>query len=287
LTGDRGRPGRSRKWLVSGGASLAAVGLAVTLAWELNGRVVSVADSLTSTQCQNLVVPAYFYPGADWTLADHGRPVPRIMIMDAAGPGAGNGPERDYQKAVQQAQAAGITVVGYSDTDYARRPAGAVEADVRKYKAWYGVTSIFLDEVSGDAGQFPYYRQLARYIRGTNPGAAILLNPGTYPDQRYMSVGDIVVVFENTYANYASLQVPGWVRRYPAARFADIVYASAAGQLAHVLALAVQRHAGYVYVTDGTGLPRYGSLPSYWYREDAVIARCASGRDSAGQQGSS
>lgn len=267
--------------------SLAALVLAAVLAFELNARVVSVAESLTSQQCQGLVVPAYFYPGADWNLADHDHPVPRIMIMDAAGPGAGNVPVRKYQVAVRQAQAAGVTIMGYSDTDYARRPASAVEADVRKYKAWYGVTSIFLDEVSGLGNQLPYYAQLAHYVHSENPGAAVMLNPGTYPDQRYMSVGDIVVVFENDYAAYAGLQVPGWVRRYPAARFAHIVYATSAAQVAGTLALAARRHAGYVYVTDGSGTQRYDSLPSYWASEEAIIGRCATGRDGAVPPGTS
>jgi hypothetical protein len=94
-----------------------------------------------------------------------------------------------------------------------------------------------------------------------------------------MSAGDIVVVFENTYAAYAGLRVPGWVRKYPAARFAHIVYATSASQLAGTLGLAAARHAGYVYVTDGAGSQRYGSLPSYWASEEAIIARCVTGRD--------
>ena len=83
---------------------------------------------------------------------------------------------------------------------------------MRKYKAWYGVTNIFLDEVSSGSGQLAYYRQLADYVHSVNPGSAVMLNPGTYPDQQYMSVGDIVMVFENTYASYVNLQVPSWAR---------------------------------------------------------------------------
>jgi hypothetical protein len=252
--------------------------------------MVSVADSLTSQQCQNLVVPAYFYPGAYWSRIDHGGAAPRIMIIDPAGPGAGGVPERNYQAAVKQARAAGITIMGYSDTSYSRRPASAVEADVRKYKAWYGVTSIFLDQASSGGEQLPYYARLARYIHDTNPGSAVMLNPGTYPDQRYMSVGDIVMVYENSFATYAGLNVPGWVRKYPPARFAHIVYATTTVQLADALAMAASRHAGYVYVTDGTGPQRYASLPGYWNREQASIARCANGatgRDGASQPATS
>lgn len=222
-----------------------------------------------------MIVPAYFDPGVDWARADDSRPVPRIMILDVAGPGAGSSPDRKYQAAVKLAEAAGITIMGYSDTDYTRRPAAAVEADVRKYRAWYGVTSIFLDQVASGSGQLAYYRQLTAYIHSVNPGSAVMLNPGTYPDQQYMSVGNIVLVFENTYASSADLQVPAWVYKYPAARFAYVIYATPGSQLVNAIGLAQKQHADYVYVTDGRGLQRYNSLPSYWSREDTIIARCA------------
>jgi len=250
--------------------------LDVVLACAPGAHVAPRDPPLTTARCQSLVVPAYFYPGPEWTRAYQSRTVPRIMIMDAAGSGAGSVPDPAYQAAVKQAQAAGITVLGYSDTDYGQRQASVVEADVRKYKAWYGVTSIFLDQAASSAGQLPYYSRLARYIHGENPGATVVLNPGTYPDQRYMSVGDIIVAFENTYAHYVGLRVPGWVRGYPASRFAHIVYATAAAQLSGARALGERRRAGYVYITDRGGRQRYDSLPSYWDREDAIIAGCAS-----------
>ena len=101
--------------------------------------------------------------------------------------------------------------MGYANTDYTRRLSTVVERDVRHYKSWYNVTDIFLDEVSSDASGLPYYRRLAGYIHGTNPGSTVMLNPGAYPDQQYMSVGDVVMVYENTYASYVRLHVPAWV----------------------------------------------------------------------------
>ena len=279
---------KHRARLVLAGIPLiAAVGIVILLIVEANSHAVSTADSLTNSRCQNLVVPAYFYPGANWTRADDSKPAPRIMILDVAGSGAGSSPARKYQTVVKLAQAAGITIMGYADTDYTQRPAALVEADVRKYKAWYGVTSIFLDQVSSDSGQLAYYRHLATYIHSVNPGSAVMLNPGTYPDQQYMSVGDIVMVFENTYASYANLQVPSWVSKYPAARFAYVIYATSGSQLVNAIGLAQKGHAGYVYVTDGAGLLRYNFLPSYWSRENAIIARCTNvGLRSATEAGS-
>lgn len=266
---------------------IGAVGIVTEQVVTANSPIVSTANSLINSPCQNVVVPAYFYPGNGWTRASTSKPVPRIMILDVAGSGAGSAPQRKYQAAVKRAQAAGITIMGYSDTDYTQRSPADIEADVRNYKAWYGVTDIFLDQVSSGSAQLDYYRNLARYIHGLNPGSAVMLNPGTYPDQQYMSVGDIVMVFENTYASYVGLEVPGWVRRYPATRFAYVVYGTSGSQLANVISLAQKRHAGFVYVTNGTGLQRYDSLPGYWSREVSIIGGCAATNANAAPRSSS
>jgi hypothetical protein len=260
----RAPAGKKRAVLALAGVLLiAAAGVAI--------RLITEPDS----PCQKMAVPAYFYPGANWTRAVHSRPVPGIMILDITSSGAGSSPDRNYQAAVRRAQAAGIRVVGYSSTSYAQRSVTAVEADVRDYKAWYGVTDVFLDEVSSGSASIAYYRQLTSYIRKVNPGSIVMLNPGAYPSRQYMSLGDIVMVYENTYASYLNLHVPSWADKYPAARFADTIYATSRPQLANAISLSGRRHAGYVYVTDHSGPNPYGSLPSYWSSEDAIIAaRC-------------
>ena len=224
--------------------------------------------------CQQALIPAYFYPGADWAKAITSKPPPRLMILDITSSGPGNSPDRNYQAVARRARAAGITLAGYVDTDYARRPAAAIEADVAHYKAWYGVTDIFLDVVSSDSRDLSYYRQLSGYVHGTNPGSLVILNPGTYPDQQYMSVGDVVLVFEDTYAKYVKLHVPAWADDYPAAKFAYLIYGAAGSQMADAISMARQRHAGFVYVTPNTGANPYRSLPSYWTRENATLAAC-------------
>ncbi len=134
------------------------------------------------------------------------------MIMDITSSGAGSAPDRAYAVAVARAQAAGIKVLGYASTGYARRPAAAVAADVRhSYRAWYHVNGIFLDEAATGAGEFSYYQKLTRYIRHTDPGAVVMLNPGTYPSRRYMALGDVVLAYEEaTPAIPASGCQPGW-----------------------------------------------------------------------------
>lgn len=219
--------------------------------------------------CERLFVPAYF-SAPYWETAIGSNQKPTDMILDVDGTGAGTAPDADLQYLVKQAQAAGITVLGYSSTADGQRPIAQVETDVGNYAAWYGVTGIFLDRVSGTAQDFGYYSQVSSYIRGAHAGAVVWMNPGVYPaDQDYMSLGDVMSVFEGSYAQYLTLQVPGWALSYPPSRFAHTIYATPEAALANALNLAQQRNAGYVYVTDLTGSDPYQGLPSYWTAEDA------------------
>ena len=262
-------PGRlpvTSRWLIAALAAVLVVAAgAITVRPVLRSRA----------GCQEALVPAYFYPGASWTQAITSKPPPSIMILDVTSSGAGSSPNRNYQAAVKRAQGAGITIMGYSETDYAQRPTAAVEADVSHYRSWYHVTDIFLDEASSDGDRAAYYQRLASYIHDVNPGSKVMLNPGTYPDQRYMSIGDIVMVYENTYARYVKLRVPRWVRNYPAAKFAHAIYATSGSELAGAISLSQRRNAGYLYVTGNSGANPYGALPAYWPSENAIIAKCA------------
>jgi hypothetical protein len=261
-----GREGRllARRPLIWGIALVLALGVAVSLAarWTL----------ATDPACQDTVVPAYFYSSATWAQAAGSKPVPNFMILDITGMGAGNAPNPHFATVVRQAQAAGITILGYSSTENGARAVSAVEADARNYRAWYHVTRIFLDVVNGGSAELPYYRQLANYIHHLDPGSSVWLNPGDYPDQGYMSVGDVINVFEGPVANYLTMRVPSWVSRYSAGRFVQTIYAVPAADLDHVIKLSRGRHAGIVYVTNGSGSNPYRALPSYWSSETTTVS---------------
>jgi Spherulation-specific family 4 len=230
-----------------------------------------------SPYCRQLVVPAYFYDTGVWSQATDSRPAPSDMILDVTGVGAGTSPDPHLQAVARQAEAAGITILGYSSTVDGQRPAAEVEADARNYKAWYGAAGVFLDRVSGLPQQLAYYQQLASYIHGIDPGPSVWLNPGDYPDQRYMAIGDVVMVFEGTHAQYLALQVPSWAGGYPASKFAHTIYATPGSELASVLRLAASRNALHVYVTDGSGSNPYGQLPGYWSAEAASATPACAG----------
>lgn len=259
-------PPRTSFWLRPGVILLVVVLIALGIATAVTKLLTSAnADGARSSSCSDLVLPAYF---ADWTPVFSAKPAPADLILDLPnGVGAGTAPDPSFTAQIKKAQDLGITILGYSSTVDGLRPAADVAADVRNYKAWYGVTHIFLDRVSGQAAQLGYYQQLAGYIHQVDGPGSVWLNPGTYPDQGYMSIGDVVMVFEGTYAQYVSLPVPSWAGSYPAAKFAHTIYATAESDLASALKLAAERHAEHVYVTDGTGGNPYAGVPSYWPAE--------------------
>lgn len=132
---------------------------------------------------------------------------------------------------------------------------------------------MFLDLTANTASQLPCYRKLAAYVHAVNPGSVIWLNVGAYPAQGYMSVGNVVVAFEGSYASYRQLRLPAWTAHYRAARFADVIYATPASDLAATVKLSRQRRTGYLYATDLQGSPDpYSALPSYWASEAAALA---------------
>ncbi len=235
------------------------------------------SENIAGRYCQKAFVPAYFTAGG-WSQVTSARHTPTAMILNpATGIGAGTAPNPAYQAVVRQARREGIMVLGYSSTVFGQRPSAQIEADVRHYESWYGVSGIFLDSVTGTSADFPYYKRLSDYIHQVIPGSSVWLNPGVYPERQYVSIGDVLMVFEGTYAQYLDVQVPSWARDYPATRFANTVYgAVTSGQANSAISLARSRNAGYVFVTNLSGSDPYDALPGYWSSEvTAVTAGCA------------
>jgi glutathione peroxidase-family protein len=258
--------------ILAGGAAIAGPAAAsVTPA--------SVAPAATApAPCRHTFVPAYPWSAAFWTQAINSKPAPGVMILNVTGTGAGTAAVPHFQSLVKRAEKAGITVLGYSSTEYGQRPAAQVEADARNYKAWYKVNGMFLDLTANGSNELGYYKNLASYIHTVNPGSVIWLNVGAYPARGYMSAGNVIVAFEGSYASYRSQQVPSWTSHYRARRFADVIYATPASDLTGAVSLSKRRHVGSVFVTNLAGSPDpYSALPSYWSSEVKDVATSIAG----------
>src|SRR5580692_11687875 len=103
-----------------------ATGLLTLAAFAAIG--VPVAAGATSAAaapaaCRHTFVPAYPWSSAFWTRAINSKPAPGVMILNVTGTGAGTAAVPHFQSLVKRAEKAGITVLGYSSTEYGQRPA--------------------------------------------------------------------------------------------------------------------------------------------------------------------
>jgi len=241
----------------------------------LGAVAVLVPGAASAAPCPTALVPSYISPADTlaWNrLVTSTQPGGMVTINPASGPGTASDPA--YAAAVARARAAGLTVIGYAHTSYGTRPASDVKAEIARYRKWYGVTSIFFDEAATSRDALSYYQTLARQVHAN--GGLVVLNPGVTPDQGYADLADVVVTFEGDSAAYAAAPAPpAWTASYPASRFGQLVYASAAADLNGVLSRAAARHASRLYVTDDVLDNPWDTLASYYEQEAAATSGCA------------
>jgi hypothetical protein len=226
-----------------------------------------------SSAPQKVAVPSYFDPGNLWTQMESGAPTVGLAIINPNS-GPGTSLDQQYANQVTQTENKGITVVGYVSTSYAgtqdtTRTLEAVEQDINHYYSWYpNIGGIFVDEVSTDCKSLSsYYQPLYNYIKTKQKAAKVVLDPGSDTSDCYMSAGDIIVNFDDTYSNYIDWTPASWVFNYPASRFWQIIYSTNQTNMPQVLASSKNRNAGWIYATDNGGDNPFDALPSYWKDE--------------------
>jgi hypothetical protein len=224
-----------------------------------------------------ILVPAYFDPtpgNSGWDqLAAAARQVPVMAIMN---PDNGPGLHRDpsYVAAVARVRAAGGKVLGYVHTSYAGRSLDQVQGEIKAYRRWYHVDGIFIDEMTdvGSKRDLRYYRQIDHFVHHLQPRAIVVGNPGDNTPQTYEQVADQLVLFEDG-AGYDTYAPPPWQALFPASHFANIAYnIPAVATMQNDVMLAVSRHTGWIYVSDGRLPDPYQALPTYWTDLVAAVA---------------
>jgi hypothetical protein len=233
--------------------------------------VTSRATRLDPDAQQRPLIPAYFYPrGSEWQeMCDalHARGIEAVIIMNpASGPGTTVDPT--YRDVLSHLRSTRQTAIGYVDTDYRRRKLAKVKADIAEFFQLYpAIGGIFLDQVSNEPGRNVkrYYRALYRHIKETWPDALVVANPGvpalTPWQVRGGGIADVLCVFEMPAAEYADWSPPDWVLARDAGTFAHLVYGTANSEVTASVADATQqKHAGWVYVTQGV-MPNPWAIP--------------------------
>jgi hypothetical protein len=234
---------------------------AILLAAALSGR-----GGERRSGCAGSLVPAYLRPDAVLSLVAS-SPVPLVLVINP-GSGPGSAAEPAYRQAIAAAQAAGSRVLGYVPTTWGARPAAEVEADVDRYREWYGVDGVFFDEAASNEAHLGYYHALAHGARAAGAGF-VALNPGLVPARGYFDIADVVVTFEGPIAAYGARRASADAEPE---RSAHLVYGASREQA--LRALASTPPARYVYLTSGTQPHPWGTVPDYFAQELSALEDC-------------
>jgi hypothetical protein len=254
---------------------------------------------LTEAEQRNLV-PAYFYPdyshqNSRWQrLVDNAKPGSLVVINPHSGPGSAR--DVNYVHAIDDCRARGLKVLGYISTGrgnvplrptypwiLGRRTKNVVE-QIDAYRSWYPkLAGVFLDEMNNNAqdraierrGFFTHYTTVEQYHAGLKAEVrkrtqqTIVGNPREVSESQgdwAFGAVDVLVVQQSGESEYLSWTPPSWVypgtSRSQAFRIAHLVHGVTDER--EVAETSRARHAGYVYITDGTPDQLGNELPSSW-----------------------
>jgi hypothetical protein len=223
------------------------------------------------TPVLRLGLPAYGYPGTGLWESLSAPQSGALVIMDPAdGPGHAIDPR--YSAAVATAMGHGLHILGYVTTSYGHRDASAMVEEIERYREWYGVPGIFLDEAPASVSSAAAISRAVSHIRAS--GLSLAINPGQPDiDPHDAAIADHVVNFEGPYASYRRCRFPDWVHDVDGATFWHLIYEVRDAQtMRDVVAMAVRANAGIAYITDATMPNPWERLPPYWHDEQATLA---------------
>jgi hypothetical protein len=219
-----------------------------------------------------MAVPAYFVPGPEWQRVIAGAPTVGMIVFNPnSGPGTATDP--GYTSVIAQAQAAGITVLGYVATNYGQRAEADITADINHYYDFYKPSGIYLAEGPMDTdctAMEAMYHRLSDAVRARDSGAYLAV--GTRYCPTYIFFFDLMVQFARNWTEYQTdYAPPSWMPAGSPERFCHFVNAVPESDASRALSLAITNGAGWVFVTDQTDPNPWGVLPSYFDRELATL----------------
>jgi hypothetical protein len=197
-----------------------------------------------------------------------------------------NGPDStvdsDWTDAIQRASASGKIVLGYVRTGYlgisvqqfttrlsshdTSNWVAQIEEDVDMwYNLYPDIGGIFFDEAWNECGTDNVYSNLYQTITQNtkikHAGAYTILNPGAPMPQCFEDSADTLTTFEGDYVTYTTNFVPNdWTPTDPS-KLWHIIFNVPDDMGPSVAALALQRGAGHVEVTNGVLPNPYDTLP--------------------------
>jgi hypothetical protein len=237
-------------------------------------------DSVVNEDCllpvqrpAGVIVPLYTYPqmwisGNAWEqLANIAKGHPDSKIVAIINPNSGPGTLRntDYATGIKMLKDAGITVVGYTYTQYGQRPISEIHIDIDKYQSFYsdedGVTGILFDEMSNHPGKESYYKSLSNYAK--SKGAILTIgNPGTSTTESYIGTVDTITIYEGKgLPSIDLLNDRTFAGKYDKRNFNYVAYGVLSLDMAATKSTA--SYVGWSYVTNNNLPNPWDTLPSY------------------------
>lgn len=211
-----------------------------------------------------IAVPAYVNPSdsAYWQSVLEAAPQVRDVIVNPnSGPGAVV--SEPYVQLIRTLSDAGVRVLGYVSTGWGDRDPAAVHSEIDRWREWYGVNNIFLDEAASVSEEVGTYADYALTVH--EGGGIVVLNPGLTPDRGYFEFADAVVTFEDSVEAYFTRRTPpDWLRTQTSSEVWHIVIGAPQDRLGDVVDRAREYGADKVYVTDDAKPNPYDRLPQYW-----------------------
>src|SRR5947209_201181 len=237
------------------------------------GVIISLYISPSSNTCGQ-----YGGPGTtncyDALIAVHNlHPSVPIVTKVNSRNGPGTAPEDSHLNGYNKLKAAGIIVLGYVSTGYARDPNKSIaisEGKIDAYKNWYNLDGIFFDEMSNNAADAPYYSTVSNYAKNVDGMKMTVCNPGTSIPQSDVGVCDTFEIYESAgLASISTLQSRTFYPNYDKHSFY---------MLAHTTSSIVQTdvtdripYVGYMYITNDVEPNPYDTIPPYFLDEVAYL----------------
>lgn len=255
----------------------------------------SAVDGATETfptaDRETIGIPLFGNGNPAWDTVSVAPAAELATIVVNAENGAGTSPDAGLVARINAAKAAGRRVLGYVPLGYtptgsASRSDSAILLDVTRWRDFYGVNGIFLDEVQPQCSVPGYgdvaatYAALAASMRSIIPGGFLALNPGRNIGECFAAAFDAIVTFEGPASAYASWTPSRWQDRWPTKQFWQLVYDAPTTDVAGIVTQAACRNADVVYVTSqNAGSLWLGAIdPTYFASVRAAVAsrpRCA------------
>jgi len=221
-----------------------------------------------------MAVPAYFDPpSAQWQHLIASAPTVGMIVFNPDS-GPGNAMDQSYVKVIADAQAAGITMLGYVATNYGARAEADVIADINRYYDFYALSGIYFAEGPMDAdctSMEAMYHRMADAVHARDPRAFLAV--GTRFCPTYIYFFDLMVQFARNWTEYQTdYAPPSWMPTNSPQRFAHFVHSVPSTEAGAALSRAMMNGAGWVFVTDQAEPNPWGVLPTYFNEELATMS---------------